>query len=119
VKKIDFFSAEKMAINGINWHFSVLPQSRAHFSLGIDAFSAEKIGATQRSAEKKAKHGVNWHFSALPHSFTRVEICPFEWNLFVDILCFINKTVTANPHGTVVLEIKSITLLGQEVELTR
>jgi hypothetical protein len=62
VKKIDFFSAEKMAINGVNWHFSALPQWHAHFSLGIDAFNTEKISATQRSAEK---NGKIWHKLAL------------------------------------------------------
>jgi hypothetical protein len=51
-----------MAINGVNWHFSALPQKRIHFSLGIDAFSAEKIGATQCSAEK---NGKIWHKLAL------------------------------------------------------
>jgi hypothetical protein len=44
-----------MAIHGVNWHFSALPQSHAHFLIGIDAFSAEKIGAIQRSAEKNGK----------------------------------------------------------------
>ncbi len=80
VKKIDFFSAEKTAINGVNWHFPALPQSCTRFSLGIDAFSAEKIGATQRSAKK---NGKIWHklarFSATAVAgafFTREDI-PF------------------------------------------
>ncbi len=62
MKKIDFFSAEKMAIHGVNWPFSALPQSRAHFSLGIDAFNAEKIGAIQLSTEK---NGATRHKLAL------------------------------------------------------
>jgi hypothetical protein len=70
-EKIDFFSAGKMAINGTNWHFSALLQLRALFSLGIDAFSAEKIGATQPRAEKNAKKWLNWHFLVLPQSCAR------------------------------------------------
>jgi hypothetical protein len=53
VKKTDFFSAEIK--NSVNWHFSALPQSHVHFLLGIDAFSPEKIGATQHSAENNFK----------------------------------------------------------------
>ncbi len=55
VKKIDFFSTEKMAINGVNWHFSVLLQSRTHFSLGIDALSAEKLALHSIALKKWRK----------------------------------------------------------------
>jgi hypothetical protein len=43
VKKIDFFSAEKTAINGVNWHFSALHQSRMFFHLGLMLSTLKKL----------------------------------------------------------------------------
>jgi hypothetical protein len=56
VKKIDFFSAEKTAINGVNWHFSALlnvAQRPCRAEWLYLMLSALKKSATQRSGEKE------------------------------------------------------------------
>jgi hypothetical protein len=65
IKKIDSFSAEKMAIHGIKWHFSALESfNYGHSALQGPAAHIQRYGygATRRSAEKTAIHGKKWHF---------------------------------------------------------
>jgi hypothetical protein len=68
MKKIDSFSAEKMAIHGVKWHFSALKASITTIQpcmAQLPAFSAMATALHGVALKKTAIHGVKWHFSAL------------------------------------------------------
>jgi hypothetical protein len=50
VKKIDVFSAEKMAIHSVNWHFSALKVGSWAMQGSWATFSAEMSQASARNA---------------------------------------------------------------------
>ncbi len=68
MKKIDPFSAEKMATHGVKWHFSALKASiRAIQSCmaQLPTFSAMDTAPHGVALKKMAIHGIKWHFSSL------------------------------------------------------
>ncbi len=79
MKKIDFFSDEKMAIHGVKWHFSALSFSALKASITaiqpsmaqLPTFSAMATALHYIALKKTALHGVKWHFSALLHQRAR------------------------------------------------
>ncbi len=68
MKKSDSFSAEKTAIHGIKWQFSVLKASITAIQPCTDQLPTFSVMATELNGvalKKTAIHGVKWHFSAL------------------------------------------------------
>jgi hypothetical protein len=87
MKKIDAFSAEKMAIHGVNWHFSVLTFQCAE--CGPAALHGPAAHFQWHSAEKKELHCI----APEKYSYTRRKVIFFSATAVART--FFNRDITS------------------------